>query len=58
MKCLHGTAGLKKPLFEKLHDKSFRNRFVGWMLPSVQKEEIEEEYFDLEDSPEKKAASV
>ena len=48
-------AGLKEPLFEKLHDKSFRDRFTGWLLPAVQKEEIEAVYFDLKDGPKKKA---
>ena len=46
-------AGLTHTLFEKLKDKQFRDRFVGWLGDPVLKEEIEDHY-DFEVKPTKK----
>jgi len=39
-------AGLTTTLFEKLKDREFRNRFIGFMKEPVTKEEIEDRYED------------
>jgi hypothetical protein len=53
-------AGLTHTLFEKLKDKQFKDRFLGGHGEPVQKEEIEERFFDENgeflEPPEKKGS--
>ena len=43
-------AGLTDTLFDKLGDRAFRDRFVGWMGEPVLEDEIVERYFEDEES--------
>jgi hypothetical protein len=49
--------GFTNTLFEKLKNREFKKRFIGWSNPPVRQEEIEDRYV-LEEKPETSAKIV